>query len=115
MTDSPKTSILPVQQAMDRVLAAERDVQRRLEAVREEADRILAAARGRARAIDETAQQRIARLHAEAHEQTAEEIRDMRREHFRRRAAMEAQPAHRELTRGAAEAVARRLTSPGDD
>lgn len=111
MGERASTQRVPVRQAMDRVLAAERAAQGEIDACRLDADRILAEAREQARHILETAQGRIARIHAASSRDTADRIRQMRRESARDRAAIEDEPSHLAAVSRAAQELARRLTS----
>ncbi|MDH4031460.1 MAG: hypothetical protein OEU49_11475 [Chromatiales bacterium] len=115
MTDRSPARPMSVREAMDRVLAAEREAQAQIESCRTDAERIQSDARDRARRIKETTQRRISDVHAASHRQTAARIREMRREAARLRAAIDYEPAQSTAVRKAAQNLARRLTSGHND
>lgn len=115
MADRPAGRPTSVREAMDRVLASEREAQAQLETCRAEADQILARARDSVRRIQETTQRRISRIHAAANRATAARIRDMRRETSRKSAAIDYEPTQSEAVARAASRLALRLTSPDHD
>jgi cell division septum initiation protein DivIVA len=106
---------MSVREAMDRVLAAEREAQEQLEACQAEADRIIAAAREKSRGIQETTRGRISRIHAASNRETAARIRGMRRDTAKKSAAIDYEPTQSEAVARAARRLARRLTSRSHD
>lgn len=115
MTDRSPARHMPVREAMDRVLAAEREAQRQIESCRSDAEQILSDARDTARRIKETTQRRISDVHAASHRQTAARIREMRREAAQLSAAIDYEPAQSTAVSKAAQILARRLTSGHHD
>ncbi len=115
MADRSSDRPMSVREAMDRVLAAEREAQEQLETCRKEADRIISAAREKARGIQETTHGRISRIHAASSRATAARIRNMRRETARKSAAIDYEPTQSEAVNHAARRLARRLTSRDHD
>lgn len=115
MADRSATQPLSVREAMDRVLAAERDAQEQIESCRKETERILAEARDTARRIRETTQHRIRRIHEAAHRETAQRIWQMRHEAAAAKAAIEDEPAQSSAVGSAAYRLALRLTSKDRD
>jgi len=115
MADRSPARPMSVREAMDRVLAAEREAQRQIESCRADAEGILSDARDRARRIKETTQRRISDVHAASHRQTAARIREMRRETAQLGAAIDYEPAQSTAVSKAAQNLARRLTSRDHD
>jgi vacuolar-type H+-ATPase subunit H len=115
MADRPSGRTTSVAEAMDKVLAREREAQEQLESCRKEAEQILADARETARHIQETTQRRISRIHAASNRATAARIRDMRRETSKKTAAIDYEPTQSEAVARAASRLARRLTSRDHD
>ncbi|UCC15043.1 MAG: hypothetical protein JSW21_03585 [Gammaproteobacteria bacterium] len=115
MTDRSPARPMSVREAMDRVLAAEREAQGQIETCRSDAEQILSDARDRARRIKETTQRRISDVHAASHRQTAARIREMRREAAQLGAAIDYEPAQSKAVSEAAKHLARRLTSRHHD
>lgn len=115
MADRSPDPPMSVREAMDRVLAAEREAQEQLEACQVEADRIIAAAREKTRGIQETTRGRIGRIHAASNRETAARIRSMRRETAKKSAAIDYEPTQSEAVARAARRLARRLTSRSHD
>lgn len=111
MADRSTARPVSVREAMNRVLAAERDAQGQLDACRQETERILSEARETARRIRETMQRRIRRIHKAAHHETAERIWQMRHEAAAAKAAIEDDPRQSAAVEAAAEQLALRLTS----
>ena len=111
MADRPTGRTTSVAEAMDRVLAREREAQDQLESCRTEAEQILSDAREAARRIQETTQHRISRIHAASNRATAARIRDMRRQASKKTAAIDYEPTQSEAVARAAQRLARRLTS----
>jgi regulator of protease activity HflC (stomatin/prohibitin superfamily) len=103
-----RTPDASVTDAIDRVLAAEREAADAITSAEREAEAIIEAARARRRQILETTRRRASALHARAQAQLAEALRRLE--------ADESAPGAdlvrlRELSREAIEELARRLTS----
>lgn len=100
--------------AIRRVLRAEADVRRKIEACRAELSLSLAAEQARARRIDQRAGERLSRLHVRCEKRTEELTAELRA-----RASAEAPPekpdaADRERLQIAVDSLADRLIRPSD-
>jgi vacuolar-type H+-ATPase subunit H len=102
---------LSVREAMNRVLAAEKNAREQTEASRSEANRILGDARNREQLIRENTQRRIQRVHQSVQQATAARIRAMRREAADKMAVIDYEPG--DAVARAAATLAQRLTSRG--
>lgn len=100
--------------AVRRVLGAEADVRRKIEACRSQLSAALTAEQARARRIDQRAGERVSRLHVRCKKRTEELAAELRA-----RASAEAPPekpdrADRERLQVAVDALADRLIEPSD-
>lgn len=101
----------PVVAAMEKVLEAEREAERKLAECREKADAIIAAARERGAEIAHRANARLSKIHAAYMEKIESEIGRLRRTAV---AADAAAPRHDgSLLIGAVQRLAAKMTSDG--
>ncbi len=105
-----------VREAMDRVLAAEREAQEQIEACAQEKEAILADARDREQRIRDITETRIGRVNTSAQRATAARVRELRRESAEQLAHIDHEPGNTAIIARASAELARRLTSrdPGD-
>jgi len=100
-----------VREAMDRVLAAEKEAQRQIEVCRNEIEGMMAEVRERELRILDNTERRINRVHAASQRATAGQIREMRRESAGKMAHIDYKPGGSEAISRASAELARRLTS----
>lgn len=104
-----------VRAAVDRVLNAERDVERSIAECRLKADEILEAARKRARNIARLAEQRIAGIHARCAQATDAALTDLETKALRLPACDVIDEPDKTSLRSAVERIAARLTSSDNE
>ena len=106
-----------VEEAIARVLDAERDALRQVSACERRADRDLKDTRQTVRVLARQTQARLARLHASCMRRTSELVADMNREAGAASSPAGTRAAEKALQVAAARAVAEWLTTPdrGDD
>lgn len=100
-----------VREAMDRVLAAEREAQQQIEACSLEKEAILAAAREQEQRIRDITDRRIDRVNTASQRATAARIRELRRESAEQIAHIDHKPGNTTVIARAAAELALRLTS----
>ncbi len=100
--------------AIGRVLGAEADVRRKLEACRSELSAALTAEQARARRIDQRASERVSRLHVRCEERTGELAAELRARASAEAPRIKPDTADRERLQSAVDALADHLIDSAD-